>query len=93
MTSASADIVDLAEYRKRKEGEEIKTLNEQVSSLLGDISDLHKPFPYPESREYVSDIQADSGYELSFELGKRMKRLGDVLLTTITTIRTTKDKL
>jgi len=88
-----ADIIDLAEYRKRKEEEEIKTLNEQVSSLLGDTADLHKPFPYPETMEYVPDIQADYGYDVSFELGKRMKSLGDVLFNTIIAIHKTKDEL
>ena len=91
MTSASAEIIDLAEYRQRKEDEEIERLQAQVSELLGDTSDLHKPFPYPETLEYVPDIQADYGYDLSFEMGKRMKRLGDVLLDTIITIRNTWD--
>jgi len=91
VTTASAEVVDLAEYRKRKEEEEIEKLQEQISSLLGDTSDLYKPFPYPETLAYVPDIRADYGYDRSFKLGRRMKRLGDVLLDTIITIRNTWD--
>ena len=91
MTSSPDNLVNLAQWRQRKEDEEIERLQAQVSELLGDTSDLHKPFPYPETLEYVPDIKADCGYDRSFEMGKRMKRLGDVLLDTIITIRNTWD--